>query len=174
MKTLPYFLIVLLFLPLTTDAFPVCTENAELEGNTMTIEEFLNTPKKELKKKLNRKLTLKENIGRWVMKRSLKKAIRKNPRLGETSFGAFFGGREYTAGNHTQTVPEEDNRSATLAIAAFISALLLPFVGGVICIIALIVINKNPDKFKGEGWAWAGIVYTLLITAGLIIIASLL
>lgn len=56
------------------------------------------------------------------------------------------------------------------AIWAAVFALLIPIVGIVLGIISLTRINKNPDKYKGAGWAWFGIIFSIIWV--LLVVAS--
>lgn len=170
MKVLPFLFMFLLSLLLLPSASAVRPKAIEREVNSVTLNEFLVSPKKSLKKKLGRKLTFHENIALWVLKRPLKRMVKKEPKLGEVSINRFFGNNQPGAG----ALQENNNPSASLAIAAFVASILLPLLGGLLCIVALGAIAKHPEKFKGKGWAWAGILVTIIYLVGIIAIAALL
>ena len=59
------------------------------------------------------------------------------------------------------------------ALASFISSMIGFVFGGVIFgIIGIIAIASNPEKYKGKGWAIAGIIISILFTVYLLILIS--
>ncbi len=202
--------------------------------NEITLNDFTSLKKKDLKKQLGRKLTFKENIGLFFMKRFIKKAIKKDPSLGELSSSVFFGACSKIVlkngdiieadisqitptevkyrrcgkpddpeivlskgdvlsiqasdgaviyrdtGRPPTVAPRNDYRQVSTqidtrkmepyAIWATVFALLIPIVGIVLGIISLTRINKNPDRYKGAGWAWFGIIFSILWI--LVVVAS--
>ena len=59
-----------------------------------------------------------------------------------------------------------------LSIWAAAASLLIGPIGLILGIISLVKIARNPEKYKGSGWAWAGIILGVLGTIGLIITLS--
>lgn len=201
----------------------------------VTLSDFTKFKKKDLKKRLGRRLTFKENIGFFFMKRFIKRAIKKDPALGEINSSLFFGacskivmkngdiieadisqitpsevkyrrcgksedpeivldkrdvlsiqasdgaviyrdtGRETNVRSqrdYTRASSQIDSRQLEpYAIWAAVFALLIPIVGIVLGVISLTRINKNPDKYKGAGWAWFGIIFSVLWI--LLVVASI-
>ncbi len=59
------------------------------------------------------------------------------------------------------------------AIASFVSGLIGFVIGGVVFgIIGIIAIASNPEKFKGKGWAIAGIMISLLFLVYLLLLIA--
>jgi hypothetical protein len=59
-----------------------------------------------------------------------------------------------------------------LAIVGFMFAFLFPFLGSILCLIAVKQIEKNPNKYRGKGLAVAGSVIALILA--IILLAVLL
>jgi hypothetical protein len=65
---------------------------AKKEAQEVRLNDFISLSQKDLSQKLGRKLTLKEKIGFFALRNSLKKAIKKDPELGLISVNNYFEG----------------------------------------------------------------------------------
>jgi Domain of unknown function (DUF4190) len=194
----------------------------------VTLNHFTSLSKTALIEKLGRKLTFKEKIGFFVMRNSLRKAIKQSPELGLMSVNDYFEGcskivlknGDVIEADISQITPTEVrykrcgkpndpdiilNKRDVLSIKAvdgeilfrntnqtytnnsdnsekklepnaawgLVCALLLfPPAGIVLGIISLNRIKKNPEKYRGEGLAWASIILGVLMTILLIPLLS--
>lgn len=103
--------------------------------------------REQLEQSLGRKLKFKERIALSLFKHRMKRAAKKNDEK-ELNLLAFFG------------------FWLTLLGVLFFP---LAIAGGVLCIVALGQFKKEPDRWKGKGWALAGV-----ILAGISVLAALL
>jgi len=205
--------------PVCADAYVVLRQSAitslsvKEDAVKVTLKDFVNSSKKDLKAKLGRKLTFKEQISFLTIRKFLKNAIDKNAALGEMSVNDFFQAcakivlkngdiieadiiqltsteikykrcgkpddpefvvdkKEVlsvqaadgdiifrnTGANVRSSDKDDEKQTETNAIIAFIGALVLFPLGIIFGIISLNKISKNPEKYKGRGFALAGII----------------
>lgn len=102
------------------------------------VEESLS--REQLEKSLGRKLKFKERVALGLFKYKMKRAAKKKEEK-ELNLLGFIG--------------------FWLALLGF---LFFPLViaGGVLCIVALGQFKKEPDRWKGKGWALAGTILAAL------------
>jgi len=87
---------LMIIIPVCAEAYVVLKQPAittlsiRKEERKVTLKDFVNSSKKDLKAKLGRRLTLKEQISFLLLKKILKNAVDKNAALGEVAVNDRF------------------------------------------------------------------------------------
>ena len=175
-------LLMVLALPLSATVFDSTSAASVPALSQLTVDNFIQTKIRDMDDLLGRDFNWKEKLALRIVRKKLRKAVKKKPSLATHSFAP-------TAAMHESGIfaPQPDAEGAkysTLSILSFGAALLsglLMFVsfGWVVLlmllsalvtgILALVQIRRQPEQYKGKGFAWFGIVFGGL---GIILIIS--
>lgn len=182
-------LLLVLALPLSAAVFDSTSVAPATAPQQITVDHFIQTKIRDMDDLLGKDFNWKEKVALRIVRKKLRMAVKKNPSLATHSFAPTASVHESVI--YTPQPDAEGAKYSTLSMLSFGSALLsglLMFVSfgwGVLLLLlsamvtgalALMQIRRQPEQYRGRGFAWFGIVFgglglILIIAAVLLFVA---
>ena len=129
---------------LATDAGPTVTGWFLQDGQSMTVEDFLNITPKKIKERTGEKLSLKERLALRYVQSQIKRDIKKGISPADTAFNL-------------------DDEARKFNIGGFLLGLLLGLIG---VLISLLFKNRNVRRSALLGFGISILIYLIVLAAG--------
>ncbi len=182
-------LLMVLALPLPATVFDSTSVAPAAAPEQILVDNFIQTKIRDMDDLLGRDLNWKEKLALRIVRQKLRKAVKNNPSLATHSFSPAVAVHE--SGMYASQSDAEGAKFSVLSIISFGSALLsilllllnigfgvlLALLSALVTgILGLIQIKRQPEEYRGKGFAWFGIIFgglglILIITAILFFIA---